>query len=72
MIFYDGMMSSVNKGRAIDVIYLDLCKAFDVVPHHILILKIGKKRICRVDYSIDKEKVGWLWPKNYGQGLCPG
>lgn len=51
----------MDKGRAAEVIYLSLCKPFDVLPHHI---PISKRERCEFEGClVDKELVGWLQPE---------
>ena len=39
--FYDKVIRLVDKGKAVDVVYLDFSNAFDTVPHNVLVEKLA-------------------------------
>ncbi|PKU45823.1 rna-directed dna polymerase from mobile element jockey- hypothetical protein [Limosa lapponica baueri] len=49
---FDEMTGFVDKGRAVDIVYLDNSKAFGTVSHRMLIEKLMK-------YGLDEQTVRW-------------
>ena len=65
LTFLEKATKAVDDGLSLDVIYLDLAKAFDKVPHERLLRKL-------VSHGIEGEVWHWLenWLKGREQRVC--
>ncbi|GAB0196940.1 hypothetical protein GRJ2_002159300 [Grus japonensis] len=57
--FYDQVTCLVDEGKAVDVVYLDFSKAFDTIPHSILLEKLAA-------HGLDRHTLCWV--KNWVDG----
>ncbi|PKU47455.1 rna-directed dna polymerase from mobile element jockey-like [Limosa lapponica baueri] len=57
--FYDHVTRLLDAGKAVDVVYLDFGKAFDTIPHSVLLDKLA-------NHGIDKYTLHWV--KNWLDG----
>ena len=55
--FYDVITGQVDRGRTVDVVYLDFNKAFDTVSHNIFVMKLRK---CGIDDWMVRWINNWL------------
>lgn len=62
MVFSNGVTTSLETGRASNIVYLDFCRATHTVPQKILVFKLALKN-CQI------RTVGWSPSKYYSQCL---
>ena len=65
LLFLDKVLHGVNEGYLVDVVFLDLAKAFDKVPHKRLLEKLKKHGIRRKLLSVIGD-----WLRNAKQRVC--
>ena len=53
LMFVDELLLSMSKGKEIDAVIMDFSKAFDMVPHNSLLVKLS-------GYSIQDKTLDWI------------
>ena len=62
ILFYDMVTGLVDEGKEVNVVYLDFSKAFDTVPHNILVEKLAA-------HGLDECMLHWVkhWLDGHAQ-----
>ena len=62
--FYNWVSRPVDERKAVDVVYLDFSKAFDMVSHSILLGKMAAR-------GLDRSTLLWVrkWPEGCARGV---
>ena len=53
LMFVDELLRSMSKGKQIDAVIMDFSKAFDMVPHNSLLVKLS-------GYGIQDKTLDWI------------
>ncbi|KAJ7415596.1 rna-directed dna polymerase from mobile element jockey-like [Pitangus sulphuratus] len=64
---YDKVTCLVDKGKAVNVVYLNFSKVFDTVSHSILLEKLASHGLDRCTLHWVKKLAGWLGPASDGE-----
>ena len=67
---YDQVACLVNEEEVVDVVYLDLSKAFDTVSHSILLEKLAAHGLDRFTLRWVKKVAGWPSPESCVEWSC--
>jgi len=65
--FHDQVTRLVDERKAVDVVYVDFSKAFDTVPHSILLEKLAACGLDGCTLCWVEKLAGWPGPESCGE-----
>ena len=65
LLFFDKVIHSIDNGHGVNIVFLDLAEAFDMVPHQRLLEKLRKHGIAGKVLGVIEN-----WLKGRRQRVC--